>query len=77
MIENRQEYSLVVNSGQRCGRVNGLALSRLIRVFQISGGIMLPVEALVTTSLSSGGKVYQPVVCQTLLMRALLSWCCD
>ena len=26
MIENRQEYSLVVNSGQRCGRVNSLAV---------------------------------------------------
>ena len=58
MIENRQEYSLVVNSGQRCGRVNGLAVLGADSGLSDFSGIMLPVEALVTPSLSSGGKVY-------------------
>ncbi len=58
MIEKRQEYSLVVNSGQRCGRVNGLAVLGADSGLSDFSGIMLPVEALVTPSLASGGKVY-------------------
>jgi Lon-like ATP-dependent protease len=58
MIERRQEYSLVVNTGQRCGRVNGLAVVGLDSGLSDFSGIMLPVEALVTPSQSSGGKVY-------------------
>ena len=58
MIERRQEYSLVVNSGQRCGRVNGLAVLGADSGLSDYSGIMLPVEALVTPSQSNGGKVF-------------------
>ena len=58
MIERRQEYSLIVNSGQRCGRVNGLAVLGADSGLSDYSGIMLPVEALVTPSQSSGGKVF-------------------
>ena len=57
MIERRQEYSLVVNSGARIGRVNGLAVLGADSGLSDYSGIMLPVEALVTPSHSSGGKV--------------------
>jgi len=58
MIERRQEYSLVVNSGNRIGRVNGLAVLGADSGLSDYSGIMLPVEALVTPSLASGGRVY-------------------
>ena len=57
MIERRQEYSLIVNSGERVGRVNGLAVLGADSGMSDYSGIMLPVEALVTPSHSSGGKV--------------------
>ena len=57
MIERRQEYSLVVNSGNRIGRVNGLAVLGADSGLSDYSGIMLPVEALVTPSLGGGGKV--------------------
>ena len=57
MIERRQEYSLIVNSGERIGRVNGLAVLGADSGLSDYSGIMLPVEALVTPSHSSGGKV--------------------
>ena len=46
MIERRQEYSLV-NSGNRIGRVNGLAVLGADSGLSDYSGIMLPVEALV------------------------------
>jgi ATP-dependent Lon protease len=58
MIERRQEYSLTVNSGQRIGRVNGLAVLGADSGLSDYSGIMLPVEALVTPSHSSSGKVF-------------------
>jgi Lon-like ATP-dependent protease len=57
MIERRQDYSLVINSGERIGRVNGLAVLGADSGLSDYSGIMLPVEALVTPSHSSGGKV--------------------
>jgi len=57
IIERRQEYSLLVNSGERVGRVNGLAVLGADSGLSDFSGIMLPVEALVTPSHSSGGKV--------------------
>jgi Lon-like ATP-dependent protease len=58
MIERRQEYSLTVTTGTRIGRVNGLAVLGADSGMSDYSGIMLPVEALVTPSLASGGKVY-------------------
>ncbi|MGY8754141.1 MAG: ATP-dependent protease LonB [Candidatus Poseidoniales archaeon] len=58
MIERRQDYSLTVNSGERIGRVNGLAVLGADSGLSDYSGIMLPVEALVTPSQSSGGKVF-------------------
>lgn len=58
MIERRQEYSLLVNSGERIGRVNGLAVLGADSGLSDYSGVMLPVEALVTPSLAAGGKVY-------------------
>ena len=57
MIERRLDYSLVINSGERIGRVNGLAVLGADSGLSDYSGIMLPVEALVTPSHSSGGKV--------------------
>jgi Lon-like ATP-dependent protease len=58
MIERRQDYSLVVNSGERIGRVNGLAVLGADSGLSDYSGIMLSVEALVTPSHASGGKVF-------------------
>jgi len=58
MIERRLDYSLTVNSGERIGRVNGLAVLGADSGLSDYSGIMLPVEALVTPSQSSGGKVF-------------------
>ena len=48
MIERRQDYAMVVNSGERVGRVNGLAVLGANSGLSDFSGIMLPVEALVT-----------------------------
>ena len=58
MIERRQDYALVVNSGERIGRVNGLAVLGANSGLSDFSGIMLPVEALVTPSLGGGGKIH-------------------
>jgi Lon-like ATP-dependent protease len=58
MIEHRADYSLIVNSGERVGRVNGLAVLGADSGLSDYSGIMLPVEALVTPSHSSSGKVF-------------------
>ncbi|MGY8727728.1 MAG: ATP-dependent protease LonB [Candidatus Poseidoniales archaeon] len=58
MIERRQDYAMVVNSGERVGRVNGLAVLGANSGLSDFSGIMLPVEALVTPSLGGGGKIH-------------------
>jgi Lon-like ATP-dependent protease len=58
MIERRRDYSLIVNSGERVGRVNGLAVLGANSGLSDFSGIMLPVEALVTPSLGGGGKIH-------------------
>ena len=58
MIERRRDYSLIVNSGERIGRVNGLAVLGANSGLSDFSGIMLPVEALVTPSLGGGGKIH-------------------
>ncbi|MGY8698405.1 MAG: ATP-dependent protease LonB [Candidatus Poseidoniales archaeon] len=58
MIERRQDYAMVVNSGERVGRVNGLAVLGANSGLSDFSGIMLPVEALVTPSQGGGGKIH-------------------
>ncbi len=58
MIERRLDYSLLVNSGERVGRVNGLAVLGANSGLSDFSGIMLPVEALVTPSQGGGGKIH-------------------
>ena len=58
IIERRQEYSLLINQGHRVGRVNGLAVLGADSGMSDFSGIVLPVEALVTPSLSQGGTVH-------------------
>ena len=58
MIERRADYSLLVNSGERVGRVNGLAVLGSDTGMSDFSGVMLPVEALVTPSHKTGGTVY-------------------
>jgi Lon-like ATP-dependent protease len=58
MIERRLDYSMVVNSGERIGRVNGLAVLGANSGLSDFSGIMLPVEALVTPSFGGGGKIH-------------------
>ena len=58
MIERRRDYALIVNSGERVGRVNGLAVLGANSGLSDFSGIMLPVEALVTPSQGGGGKIH-------------------
>ena len=58
MIERRLDYAMIVNSGQRIGRVNGLAVLGANSGLSDFSGIMLPVEALVTPSQGGGGKIH-------------------
>ncbi|MBT5392339.1 MAG: ATP-dependent protease LonB [Euryarchaeota archaeon] len=58
MIERRQDYAMIVNSGERVGRVNGLAVLGATSGLSDFSGIMLPVEALVTPSFGGGGKIH-------------------
>ena len=58
MIERRLDYALIVNSGNRVGRVNGLAVLGANSGLSDFSGIMLPVEALVTPSQGGGGKIH-------------------
>ena len=58
MIERRRDYSLLVNSGERVGRVNGLAVLGANSGLSDFSGIMLPVEALDTPSQGGGGKIH-------------------
>ncbi len=58
MIERRQDYAMLVNSGERVGRVNGLAVLGADSGLSDFSGIMLPVEALVTPTQSKSGSVF-------------------
>ena len=58
MIEHRLDYSLLVNSGERVGRVNGLAVLGADSGMSDFSGIMLPVEALVTPTQAKAGSVF-------------------
>jgi Lon-like ATP-dependent protease len=58
IIERRMDYSMIVNSGKRVGRVNGLAVLGADSGLSDFSGIMLPVEALVTPSHKKGGAVF-------------------
>ena len=58
MIEHRLDYSLLVNSGERVGRVNGLAVLGANSGMSDFSGIMLPVEALVTPTQAKSGSVF-------------------
>ena len=58
IIEHRLDYSLLVNSGERVGRVNGLAVLGADSGMSDFSGIMLPVEALVTPSHAKAGRVF-------------------
>ena len=58
MIERRLDYSQIVSTGERVGRVNGLAVLGANSGLSDFSGIMLPVEALVTPSQGGGGKIH-------------------
>ena len=58
MIERRLDYSQIVSTGERVGRVNGLAVLGANSGLSDFSGIMLPVEALVTPSHGGGGKIH-------------------
>ncbi len=57
-IERQSEYSMLVNSGARVGRVNGLAVLGADSGLSDYSGIVLPVEALVTPTQGRSGRVY-------------------
>ena len=58
IIERRLDYSQIVSTGERVGRVNGLAVLGANSGLSDFSGIMLPVEALVTPSQGGGGKIH-------------------
>lgn len=58
MIERTLDYSQIVSTGERVGRVNGLAVLGANSGLSDFSGIMLPVEALVTPSHGGGGKIH-------------------
>jgi Lon-like ATP-dependent protease len=58
IIERRLDYSQIVSTGERVGRVNGLAVLGANSGLSDFSGIMLPVEALVTPSHGGGGKIH-------------------
>ena len=58
MIERRLDYSQIVSTGERVGRVNGLAVLGANSGLSDFSGIMLPVEALVAPSHGGGGKIH-------------------
>ncbi|MEC9117986.1 MAG: S16 family serine protease, partial [Candidatus Thermoplasmatota archaeon] len=57
-IERQNEYAMLVNSGARVGRVNGLAVLGADSGLSDFSGIVLPVEALVTPAQGRNGAVY-------------------
>jgi Lon-like ATP-dependent protease len=56
-IERQSDYSMLVNSGNRIGRVNGLAVLGADSGLSDYSGFVLPVEAMVTPSQGRSGHV--------------------
>ena len=56
-LERQAEYAMLVNRGNRVGRVNGLAVLGADSGLSDYSGVVLPVEAMVTTAQGMSGKV--------------------
>ena len=56
-LERQSEYAMLVNRGERVGRVNGLAVLGADSGLSDFSGVVLPVEAMVTPSQGRSGQV--------------------
>ena len=56
-LERQSEYSMLVNEGNRIGRVNGLAVLGADTGLSDYSGVVLPVEAMVTPTQGRSGQV--------------------
>ena len=56
-LERQSEYAMLVNRGERVGRVNGLAVLGADTGLSDYSGVVLPVEAMVTPAHGRSGKV--------------------
>ena len=56
-LERQSEYAMLVNEGNRIGRVNGLAVLGADTGLSDYSGVVLPVEAMVTPSQGRSGQV--------------------
>jgi Lon-like ATP-dependent protease len=56
-LERQSEYAMLVNRGERIGRVNGLAVLGADTGLSDYSGVVLPVEAMVTPAHGRSGKV--------------------
>ena len=56
-LERQSEYSMLVNEGDRVGRVNGLAVLGADTGLSDYSGVVLPVEAMVTPTQGRSGQV--------------------
>ena len=56
-LERQADYSMIVNKGERIGRVNGLAVLGADSGLSDYSGVVLPVEAMVTAAHGRSGQV--------------------
>ena len=56
-LERQSEYAMLVNTGERIGRVNGLAVLGADSGLSDYSGVVLPVEAMVTPAQGRSGQV--------------------
>ena len=56
-LERQSEYAMLVNRGNRIGRINGLAVLGADSGLSDFSGVVLPVEAMVTPSQGRSGQV--------------------
>ena len=56
-LDRQAEYAMLVNSGNRVGRVNGLAVLGADSGLSDYSGVVLPVEAMVTPAQGMAGRV--------------------
>jgi len=56
-LERQSEYAMLVNRGERIGRVNGLAVLGADTGLSDYSGVVLPVEAMVTPAQGRSGQV--------------------
>ena len=56
-LERQSEYAMLVNRGERIGRVNGLAVLGADSGLSDYSGVVLPVEAMVTPAQGRSGQV--------------------